>query len=106
MRSSEGLMSKNVAIGIAIAIVVLGTGAMVISDSIRFSDFMNALSDLNPRVMTLVLLPFAGIGILVGIYLLRKSEERKWKKALLKTRAAKQLQEEAKRKASEEKQSQ
>ena len=88
-------MNKNLLIGVALAVFVVGTGIMVGSDTISFGDVMDSMSGLSPRVLSLVALPFVIVLVVIGIFLLRKSEERKWKKALLKTRAARQAQEDA-----------
>ena len=93
------LMNKNLVLGVVVVIIVAGTGAMIASDSISFSDVVDSVSGLNPRVMSLVVLPFIVVLIVVGNYLRKKNEERKWKNALLKTRAEKQNKEEAARKA-------
>ena len=97
-------MNKNLLLGVAIVIFVTGTVVMIASDSIRFGDVLNSLSGLSPRVLSLVVLPFVVVLIVVGLYLRKKNEERKWKNALLKTRAEKQNQKEAARKAAKDKQ--
>ena len=92
-------MNKNLLIGVAIVIFVTGTAVMIASDSIRLGDVVNSISELSPRVLSMAVLPFIVVLIVVGNYLRKKNEERKWKRALLKTRADKQNQIEAARKA-------
>lgn len=82
-------MDKNKIIlsGVFAVIFVTGLGVIISHESISLSEFIRSLSDLNPRVLSLIALPFIAVLFVLGIYLRRKSEERKWKKALLKTRA-------------------
>ena len=85
-------MNKNLLLGVA-AVSVVGTIAIIASGAISIRDVFGALKGINPRIMGLLTLPFIVVFFLVGKYLLRKNEERKWKNALLKTRAARQEQE-------------
>jgi len=48
---------------------------------------MRSLSGLNPRVMSLLALPFVAVLFVLGIYLRRRREERMWKNAVKETRA-------------------
>ena len=82
-------MDKNKIIlsGVFAVIFVTGLGVIISHESISLSEFIRSLSDLNPRVLSLIALPFIAVLFVLGIYLRRKNEERKWKKALLKTRA-------------------
>jgi hypothetical protein len=97
-------MKKKLLLGAAIAIFVSGTVLMIADDSISFDDVLKSLSGLSPRVLSLVVLPFIVVLIVVGNYLRKKNQERMWKDALLKTRAKKQNQIEAARKAAKDKQ--
>ena len=95
-------MNKNILIGVAAAVFIVGTGVMIFSDSISLGDVIDSVSGLSPRVMSMVALPFVIVLVVIGIFLLRKSEERKWKQALIKTREANRKREEAKKNASTE----
>ena len=95
-------MKKKLLLGAAIAIFVTGTVLLIADDSISFGDVLKSLSGLSPRVLSLVVLPFIVVLIVVGNYLRKKNEERKWKDALLKTRAKKKKA--AARKAAKDKQ--
>ena len=97
-------MNKKLLLGAAIVIFVTGMVLMIATDAISFGDVLNSLSKLSPRVLSLVVLPFIVVLIVVGNYLRKKNEERKWKDALLKTRAKKQNQKEAASKAAKDKQ--
>jgi uncharacterized membrane protein len=97
-------MNKNLLLGVALVIFVTGMVVMIASDSISFADVVNSMSGLSPRLLSLVVLPFIVVLIVVGNYLRKKNEERRWKEALLKTRAKKQNQKEAARKAAKDKQ--
>ena len=91
-------MNKNkVLLSVVFAVVfVAGLGVIISHESISINELLRSLSDLNPRFLSLIALPFIAVMFVLGVYLRKKSEERKWKKALLKTRAArKQKQDEA-----------
>ena len=79
--------SKILLSGIFAVIFVAGLGVIISHESISFNELLRSLSDLNPRFLGLIALPFIAVLFVLGIYLRKKSEERKWKKALLKTRA-------------------
>lgn len=98
MTTYEILMNKKLLLGAAIVIFVTGTVVMIASDSIRLGDVINSLSELSPRILSLVVLPFIVVLIVLGNYLRKKNEERKWKEALMKTRAKKLNKGEATRK--------
>ena len=85
-------MNKNLLLGVAVAVLVAGTGVMVGSESIRFGDVLGSLSELSPRILSLLVLPLIVVLYVVGTYLRKKNEERKWKNAILKTRAGKKNQ--------------
>jgi hypothetical protein len=85
-------MNKNLLLGIVVAVFVPGMGVMADSESIRFGDVLDTLSGLSPRLLSLVVLPFIVVLVVAGNYLRKKNEERKWKNALLKTRAGRQSQ--------------
>ena len=79
--------SKILLSGIFAVIFVAGLGVIISHESISFNELLRSLSDLNPRFLGLIALPFIAVLFVLGIYLRKKNEERKWKKALLKTRA-------------------
>ena len=82
-------MNKYVLLGIFIVIFVAGLGVIFSNESVSFSEVLGSLSDLSPRVLSLLVLPVIVVLFVLGVYLRRKSEERMWKNALLKTRAKK-----------------
>lgn len=85
----EVLVNKFVVSGIFFVIFVAGLGVIIAGESVSFDEILRALSDLNPRLLSLIALPFIAVLFVLGVYLRKKSEERKWKNALLKTRAKK-----------------
>ena len=83
-------MNKYLLLGILFFVILLvGVGAIISSEHVSFSEFLRSLSDLSPRVLGLLTLPFIFLAFALGIYLRKKSEERKWKQALLRTREEK-----------------
>ena len=85
-------MNKNLLLGLVAAVSVVGTLVIIASGAISIGEIFRALKGINPRLMSLLALPFIVVFFFVGKFLLRKNEERKWKNALLKTRAARQEQ--------------
>ena len=85
-------MNRNKILLLSFFVVVFltGLGVIISNESISFSDFLGSLKELNPRVMSLIALPLLAALFVLGAYLRKKNEERKWKQALLKTRAKKQ----------------
>ena len=85
-------MNRNKILLLSFFVVVFlaGLGVIISNESISFSDFLGSLKELNPRVMSLIALPLLAVLFVLGAYLRKKNEERKWKQALLKTRAKKQ----------------
>lgn len=83
-------MGKYVVVGIIFVIFFAGLGVILSNHSVGFSDLMRSLSDLNPRVLGLLALPFIAALFLLWLYLRKRSEDRMWKKALKDTRARKQ----------------
>ena len=83
-------MNKYVLLGIFFVIFVAGLGVIFSNESVSFNEFMRSLSDLNPRVLSLLALPFVAVLFMLGIYLRRRSEDRMWKNALKKTHAKRQ----------------
>lgn len=85
-------MKKNKILiaGIFFAVFVIGLGIILSNKSIGPGEFFSSLQELNPRVMSLIALPVIAILFVLGVYLRKKNEERKWKKALMRTRANRQ----------------
>ena len=80
-------MNKYVVVGIFFVIFVAGLGVIFSNESVSFNELMRSLSDLNPRVLSLLALPFVAVLFMLGIYLRRRSEDRMWKNALKETHA-------------------
>ena len=80
-------MNKVLIASIFIAIFVAGLSVIFSNQSISFGELFGSLSEMNPRIMSLLALPVIAVLFVLGVYLRKKNEERKWKKALLKTRA-------------------
>ena len=83
-------MNKYVVLGIFFVIFVAGLGVIFSQQSVSFNEFMRALNDLNPRVLSVLALPLVAALFVLGIYLRRRSEDRMWKNAVKKTRSKKQ----------------
>ena len=83
-------MNKFAVLGIFFVIFVVGLGVIFNNESISFTEIMRSLSDLSPRVLSLLALPFIGVLFVLGIYLRKRSEDRMWKKALKETHAKRQ----------------
>ena len=85
-------MNRNKILLLSFFVVVFlaGLGVIISNESISFGDFLGSLKELKPRVMSLIALPLLAALFVLGAYLRKKNEERKWKQALLKTRAKKQ----------------
>jgi hypothetical protein len=83
-------MNKYVVLGIFLVIFAAGLAVIFSNESVSFSDLMRSLSNLSPRVLSLLALPFIGVLFALGIYLRKRSEDRMWKRALKETHAKKQ----------------
>jgi len=83
-------MGKYVVLGIFFVIFVVGLGVIFSNESVSFDEFMRSLSNLSPRVLSLLALPLIAALFGLGIYLRRRSEDRMWKSALKKTHAKRQ----------------
>ena len=77
--------------GVFAVVFVAGLGVIISHESISFNELLRSLSNLDPRFLSLIALPFIAAMFVLGVYLRKKSEERRWKKALLKTRAERKL---------------
>ncbi len=71
-------------------IFFVGLGVIFSNESVSFNELMRSLSDLSPRVLSLLALPFVAVLFVLGIYLRRRSEDRMWKNALKETHAKRQ----------------
>ncbi|MGB5289855.1 MAG: hypothetical protein WBN41_00195 [Lysobacterales bacterium] len=80
-------MNKFVVTGIFALIFFVGLGVIITNENAGFTDLLRWVSDSGPRVLSILALPFIAILFVLVVYLRKKSEERKWKQALLKTRA-------------------
>jgi len=80
-------MNKYVVLGIFFVIFVAGLGVIFSNESVSFNELMRSLSGLNPRVLSLLALPFVAVLFALGIYLRKRREERMWKNAVKETRA-------------------
>ena len=82
-------MKKKILVGIGgiITVFFAGLGIIMSKNSIGFGELLRSTKELNPRVMSILVLPFIAVVFVAVTYLRKKSEERRWKNALLKTRA-------------------
>ena len=85
-------MNKYVLLGIIFAIFVAGLGVIISNESVSFNELMRALSDLSPRVLSLLALPFVAVMFALVIYLRKRNEDRMWKNAVKKTHSKKRRQ--------------
>jgi len=83
-------MNKYVVLGVFFVIFVAGLGVIFSNESVSFNELMRSLSGLNPRVLSLLALPFVAVLFVLGIYLRRRREDRMWKNALKETNAKRQ----------------
>jgi len=85
-------MNKYVVIAIFVLIFAIGLGVIITNEHVSFTELLRSLSDSGPRVLGLIALPIIAVLFFIGVYLRKKNEERKWKQAILKTRAKKKNQ--------------
>lgn len=85
-------MKKLVVGGGFFLVFVVGSVAILIHNSVSFGDFMRSLSRMNPRVVSLFLLPVVAVVFVLGVQFHKKNEERMWKKAMKDTRDKRQHQ--------------
>ena len=83
-------MNKYVVLGIFFVIFAAGLSVIFINESVSFNELMRSFSDLSPRVLSLLALPFVAVIFGLGIYLRKRSHDRLWKSALKETRAKRQ----------------
>lgn len=101
MKITREPVNKKLLASVAIAIVGIAAIALIVSDSFSVSGFFRTMSGMNPRVLSLVALPFIVVLLVIGNYFRKKNEERKWKEALKRTRANKEAEDAAKKAARE-----
>ena len=77
-------------VGVGLVLMIAGIVVMVAIDPRWFGNVLRTISGMNSRVQTLVALPFIVLLLVIGHFLFKGGEERKWKKAILKTQANKQ----------------
>jgi hypothetical protein len=89
VKFQEVLMHKKLLLGAGFVIVIFvaGLGFIMSKNSIGLGEALGSLKELNTRVVILIALPFIVVLYVAVNYLRKKNEERKWKHALLKTRA-------------------
>lgn len=80
-------MNKYVVLGIFVLIFVVGLGVIITNEHVSFTELVRSIGDSGPRVLGLLALPVIAVLFVLGVYLRKKNEERKWKQALLRTRA-------------------
>lgn len=83
-------MNKYVLLGVFFVIFVAGLGVIFSNQSVSFGEALGSLSEASPRVLSMLALPVIAILFGLGVYWRRKSNERMWKNAILKTREKKQ----------------
>lgn len=79
-------MNKWVLLGIFIVIFVAGVAVIFVNASVGVDDVFRSLSDMNPRVMSILALPIIAALFGLWMYWRKKSEERMWKAAMQRTR--------------------
>jgi putative Mn2+ efflux pump MntP len=83
-------MNKVLIASIFGAIFIVGLAVIINNQSISFGEIFASVKQLNPMFMGLLALPVIAVAYVLGTFFYKRNEERKWKKALLKTRAKKQ----------------
>jgi len=82
--------NKIVLLVVFVVIFMAGVAVIISNSSVSFDEMLRSMGRLNPRILSLMALPFVVILVVLGLYLRRRNEERKWKQALMKTRAKRQ----------------
>ena len=85
-------MNKWVLLGVFVLIFVIGLAVIFVNASVGVDDVLRSLSDMNPRVMSILALPIIAALFGLWVYWRKKSEERMWKAAMAKTRAKNEVQ--------------
>ena len=79
-------MNKYALLGIFVLIFVAGLAVIFNNQSVSFTEAIGSLSDMNPRMMSILALPVIAVLFVLGVFFHKKREERMWKSALRKTR--------------------
>lgn len=82
--------STVVLLSVVATVSVIGILVLLVSGSMRIGDIFDALKGMNPRLMGFMAMPFIFVAILIGRAWFSKREERMWKEAMKKTRAARE----------------
>ena len=83
-------MKKSLLFSLLFAILIAAVGILIGGDTIRFDNGFGSVRGINSRTMAIIALPFVFLLYLLWNYLRKKSEDRKWKKAILESQARKQ----------------
>ena len=86
----ESLMKKSLLFSLIFAVLIAGVGVLISGESIRFGNGFGSVRGINSRTLAIIALPFVFLLYLLVNYLRKRSEERKWKKAILDSQARKQ----------------
>ena len=77
-------------VGVGLVLMIAGTVVMIAIDPRWLGNVLRTFGGMNSRVQTLVALPFIVLLLVIGHFLFKGNEDRKWKKAILTTQANKQ----------------
>ena len=80
-------MKKSLLFSLLIAVLIAAVGILIGGDTIRFGNGFGSVRGINSRALAIVALPFVFLLFLLWNYLRKKSEERKWKQAILDSQA-------------------
>jgi hypothetical protein len=69
-------MNKYVLLGVFVSIFIIGLGVIFYNASVGFDDVLRSISDMNPRVMSILALPIIAALFGLWMYWRKKSEER------------------------------
>jgi hypothetical protein len=83
-------MKKNMLLVLVIAVAVAGIGIIIGSESFRFNEGFGHMGRTSPMALALLGLPFVVLFYFLGKHLHKKSQERKWKNAIVSSRDRKQ----------------
>lgn len=79
-------MNKWILSGVFVLIFLVGVAVIFVNASVGVDDVFLSLSDMNPRVMSILALPIIAALFGLWMYWRKKSEERMWKAAMQRTR--------------------
>ena len=78
-------MNKWILSGVFVLIFLVGVAVIFVNASVGVDDVFLSLSDMNPRVMSILALPIIAALFGLWMYWRKKSEERMWKAAMQRT---------------------